>query len=173
MNRLILKNIWRLILLTLLQVIVLKRVNLGGESFNYISLYIYPLFLMLLPKKMVNPLLILIGFIVGFFIDISYSSPGVHASACVFSTFCRPFVLSILEPPSEYKEEAGLTKKSYGSAWFMGYAALFLFLHLFFYFSVEAFTFVHIKQILLRTASSFVFSWILIMIYIFTLDPAE
>lgn len=162
-----------MVLLTILQVIVLKRVNLGGETFNYISLFIYPLFLMLLPKKMVNPLLITIGFLLGLFVDLCYNSPGVHASACVFSTFCRPFVLSIIEPASEYKEEAGLTKKSYGLLWFMGYTALFLFLHLFFYFSVEAFTFVHIKQILLRTGSSFVFSWVLIMIYIFTLDPAE
>lgn len=171
-NRQFLIHIWRLVLLLVLQIVVLRRIHLGGESFNYISLYIYPLFLMLLPQKIPQPLLIGIGFVTGLLVDIFYNSPGVHAGTCVFITFFRPFLLNLLEPPSEYKEDAGLTKKSYGYAWFLGYSALFIFLHLFFYFSLEAFTFVHIKEILLRTGSSFVLSWIMIVLYMVTFDPA-
>ncbi len=160
----IFSNVWRFILLVLMQVLILKRINFGMEHFNYVSIIIYPLFLMLLPIRIPDTVLLLIGFVLGFTIDIFYDSLGVHASASVFLAFIRPIVLSLMEPRAGYTVNSSPGVYHMGLAWFYRYVMVLLFAHLFFYFSVEAFTFVYIKDILLRTISSFLFSFLFIMI---------
>lgn len=172
MNNIIVRNSLRFLFLLALQVLVLKQINPGGASFNYISIFIYPLFLMLLPLRLPHALLILIGFVLGISVDFFYDSIGVHAATCVSTAFLRPLILRILEPASGYNENDSPTKRKYGAAWFLGYASLFVFIHLFIYFSVEAFSFVYIKEILLRTFSSFALSILLIILYQFLFDPA-
>ncbi len=173
MNSTVLANIWRFLGLVLLQVLVLKRFTLGSEDFNYFNIFIYPLFIMLLPLRTPHALLVFLGFVAGLCIDIFYDSPGVHASAGTFTAFIRPFVLSFMEPRGGYNVNHTPTKARFGLSWFLIYAGVLLFLHLFFYFSVEAFTFYYIGDIFLRTVSSFFISMIFIIMYQFLFDPRD
>ncbi len=166
------RNIGRFIILFLFQVLVLKRIILF-DNFNYISILIYPFFLMLMPITTPNWLLVIIGFGMGLGIDVFYDSMGVHAAACTFSAFSRSFILERLKPKNGYPDNVGLTRKRYGMAWFLGYLSVFLFIHMIFYFSVEAFTFVYWREILIKTFSSFILSFILILIYQFIFDPTD
>ena len=96
MNNTILTHSVRFILLALLQVLVFKQMNLDSKILNYIHVFIYPAFILLLPIRTPDTLLIFFGFLLGITIDLFYDSPGVHASALVFMAFIRPKILKFL-----------------------------------------------------------------------------
>lgn len=164
-------QILRFIFIILLQGLILKRVALGGPHFNYLSILFYPVLIMLLPMKTPRALLLIIGFALGFCIDLFYESPGVHMSACVFIAFLRPFVLRIMEPRGGFPVNSNPNAHDFGKAWFMQYSGILLFFFLFFYFSVEVFSFSRFFEILLKTVSSFAISFLTILLYITIFNP--
>lgn len=172
MNNAITQNILRLFFFVLIQGVVLQQAKLGGTYFNYISLFIYPLFLLLLPLKTSKIALVLIGFGLGLLIDGVYNSPGVHTAACLVTAILRPLVLAILEPREGYNVSQGLTVRSYGVPWFLKYAGVLLFVHLLIYFILEIFTPVYAIEIIGRTIASFLFSLFLIMMYMVIARPS-
>jgi len=97
----------------------------------------------------------------------------VHASASVFTAFCRPFVLYQLEPPGGYNINYSPTKSRQGLPWFLRYSGTLMLGHMFFYFSVEAFTFFYIVDILLKTFFGFIFSMIFVLIITFIFNPKD
>jgi len=152
-------------------VLVFQRVSLAWEGFNYISVIIYPIFIILLPHRTPHVLLVFLGFLLGISVDIFYNTPGVHASALVMTAYLRPFILKIFEPRGGYSQNQSPTKKLLGINTFAFYAGTMLVIHLLIYFSVQAFSFVYLGQILLRTIFSFFPSLIFIIIYQYIFDP--
>ncbi len=172
MNNAITQNLLRLFFFVLLQGVILQQAKLGGTYFNYISLFIYPLFLLLLPLKTSKVALVLIGFGLGLLIDGAYNSPGVHTAACLVTAILRPLALTILEPREGYNVSLGLTIQSYGVSWFLKYAGALLFIHLLVYFILEIFTPIYALEIIGRTIASFLFSLFLIMMYMVIARPS-
>ncbi len=171
MNRAITPHIIRFVGLLLLQVLVLKHITPGWEGFHYVQIFIYPLFIMLLPFRTPMVWLLLSAFAMGIIIDFFYDSIGLHASASVFVAYVRPAFLRWLVPRGGYVISQSPTKDYLGWPWFLRYASLMLATHLFFYFSVEYFTFVYIVEILLKTAASFVASMIFILMAVSIFNP--
>ncbi|MBK9150626.1 MAG: hypothetical protein IPM26_06320 [Saprospiraceae bacterium] len=157
-------NVVRFIVLILLQVMVFKRIAFSTEGLGFAHFLIYPAALLLLPVKTNRTLLLVLGFVTGIIIDIFYDSPGIHASASVFTAYIRNTVIAILEPYEGYNQDdvPGIRKMGFG--WFVSYVSICMFLHLFFYFSVDAFSFVFFLDILLNTVFSFFVSVIVILI---------
>ncbi len=172
-NTLILRNLLRSVFLLAIQVLVLKQISLGGAQFNYINIFLYPIFLMFLPISTPAWLMMVIGFFYGYAIDVFYDTIGMHAAACVFSSYIRSFLLGILEPQGGYKDGSSPTRSRMGFPWFLRYASIFMLLHIFFFFFVEVFTPLYIVRILTYTIPSFSISFIFVMIYSFLFDPAE
>lgn len=170
MNDLWKRNILRAVFILIIQLILLKRVNLTIGDFNYVHLTIYGLIILLLPYTMPRPILILIGFLLGFTIDIFYDSLGVHAGATTFIAFIRYYVLGFISPKEGYKKDA-LTPYRYGLPWFLTYAGILIFLHLGVLYSLEAFSFVYYKEIAFRTIFSFIASLFIISIGILIFNP--
>ncbi len=173
MNNTILSNAWRFIFLVLLQVLIFQRLSFGWENFNYINVIIFPIFILLLPFRTPSFLVVFLGFLIGISVDLFYDSPGVHASASVFMAWIRPAILGLMEPRGGYDKNQGPAKKHLGINWFFTYSSAMIFAYLFFYFSVEAFTFVYIVDIFLRTVFSFLVSMIFILAYQYLFDPGE
>ena len=173
MNSLILANILRFFGLALIQGLVLQSIGMGMESFRYLYIIIYPVFIFLLPMRTPVSLVIVLGFIIGFFIDIMYDTLGVHSSASVFTAFIRSFVFKIIEPRGGYNVNLSPTAEVLGYRWFFRYSAILMFLHLFFYFSVEAFTFVYIIDIFLKTVVSFIGSMLFLSVFFLIFKPKE
>lgn len=165
----------RFLALLLLQVLVFQRISNGFSqlNFNYISIFIYPVFIMLLPVNLPHWISIAVSFTFGICIDWFYNSLGVHAGACVFTAFLRPFWLGLLEPRGGYPLSGGPTLHSLGVTWFIRYSTLFTLIHLFIYFSIQYFSFYYIFDILLSTISSFVISMLFIVMYQFLLNPKD
>lgn len=173
MNNVIVQNIIRWFLLVFFQVLIFKRIELNGGIFHYLQIILYPLFIILLPLRISSFLVMALAFVTGVVVDIFYDSIGVHAAALVFLAFIRPVVLSVLEPREGYNVNYSPTKKKLGMLWFMQYAGILIGAFLFFYFSVEAFTFVYIGDILLKTVLSFLVTMSFIAMYMLIFDPEQ
>jgi len=171
MNSVAVSNIVRFVLLAFVQVLVFKRIAFNWGDFAFIHFIIYPLFIILLPVKIPRPIVIGLGFLIGIFVDLFYDSPGVHASASVFTAYARGIVLDFLEPYEGYNTNESPTIRTRGISWFMTYSSILFGLHLIWYFSVEAFSFVFIFEILLNTIFSFIASFIIVMLILLIFRP--
>ena len=173
MNNVVRANIARFLGLVLIQGLVFQYIGVGWENFPYLHIVIFPLFILLLPLRTPLPLLMLLAFATGLIVDIFYNTLGVHASAAVFTAFVRPTVLGFLEPRGGYNVNFSPTVKRMGIGWSLRYVAILMFLHLFFYFSVEAFTFVYFVDILLKTLISYLVSMTFVFIFQIIFNPLD
>ena len=171
MSRVALANIFRFVLLYFIQVLVLRNVSLNPEGSNYIHLYIYPLFLALLPLRMAHWSLLLIGFGTGLAVDAFYGAWGLHTAASVFTGYIRPYLVRIFEPTNGYTAKGKVGFNALGMGWYVRYTGALLLLHLLFYFSVEAFSIYYLSEILIRTVLSFAVSMVLVVMYKLIADP--
>lgn len=173
MNSTTIQNAVRFVFLLMVQVIILRRLSLDFPGFPYLNVLIYPLFILLLPLRTPRWAQFLLAFSLGMCVDLFYDSPGIHTSALVFTTYARHYVLRLLEPRGGYNITYSPTKQRMGLPWFLRYCSFMLGLHCFFYFSVEAFTFFYIFDILLKTLLGFIFTMILVLILTFIFNPQE
>src|SRR5688572_12401778 len=95
----LLKNIIRFILLILFQVLVLDQILIH----QLVNPYLYMLFILLLPFNLPRPALQLLGFLLGLTLDMFTDTMGLHAAACVFIAYLRPFILNILSPQGGFE----------------------------------------------------------------------
>ncbi len=173
MNNKFFSHFLRFVFIVLLQVLIFKRLSFSIGGANYMTVLIYPIFIFLLPHKTPHAVLVFLGFVLGITIDVFYDSPGIHASAAVFTAFIRPLVLSMFEPRGGYNLNLSPSKKEMGINNFSFYAATLLVFHLLVYFIMEAFSLVYLGECLLRTIVSFLPSLVFIIIYQFIFDPKE
>ncbi len=135
-----------------------------GDRYS-LSIYLYPLIIILTPLAVSKSLILIVAFIIGLFIDYFYQSFGVHSASLVFVAFIRPYVLNIIEPRGGYRADNLPTTQYYGFGWFLSYSAILLFVHLLVYFSLDAFSMVYIEKILVNTLLSFVASFLILNMY--------
>jgi len=90
-----LRNMIRFAVLILLQVYVLNRIP---HLHQFITPYLYYLFILWLPFSVSRQWLLLIGFITGLTLDYFTMTPGLHAAACLLIAYVRPFLITILTP---------------------------------------------------------------------------
>ena len=173
MNNILTANVFRFFGLLLAQGLVFQNIGVDWGDFPYLRIIIYPIFILLLPFRAPRSLVIFLSFLLGLFVDIFYNTIGVHASAATFTAFARPYILKFFEPRGGYNTNYSPTVYRYEINWFFKYAATMMLAHLFFYFSVEAFTFVYIVDILGKTVVSFIFSLSFVMIYQLIFNPVE
>jgi hypothetical protein len=172
-NSSIIKNGVRFIFLVLVQILIFKNIDIDTNGFSYFTIFIYPIFILLLPIRTPTVLVVFLGFVLGITVDVFYDSLGVHAGASVFSAFIRSTILHFLEPRGGFEVNASPTKESYGINFFFRYAAIFMFLHILVYFSLEIFTPIYFNEIFIRTVFSFLLSLLFIIIYQYLFNPKE
>ncbi len=171
MDKGIQNSIIRFFLLWMLQVFFLKQLYWGWSGEVYLQIFIYPLFVLLLPFRTPRTLVLLMAFALGLMVDWWYESMGMHAGALVFTAFMRAIVLRILTPREGYGIKSHPTKHSLGPTWFFQYAASLMALHLFFYYALEAFTFVYFTTIIFKLFFSWIASMLVVMLSIYVFNP--
>ena len=156
----LLSNAWRFVLLVLVQVLILNHIQLSG----YLNPYLYVLFLLLLPFEIRNWLLLLLAFVLGFTVDIFSNTLGMHLAATLFMAYCRPFVLSIIEPRGGYEVGSIPSIRDMGLTWFVSYAGILVLLHHLLLFFLEVFRFSEAWITLGRVFASAACTMLLILI---------
>jgi rod shape-determining protein MreD len=154
------QNIIRFFILVLIQVFVLNNIELGG----YINPYVYVLFLILLPFETPAWLTLLLGFILGFSIDIFSETLGMHTAASVFIAYIRPYVLSFFAPREGYESGSSPRIFYYGLPWFVKYATIMVLAHHLILFYLEMFSFHDFFATFLKVLLSTLFTSFLIIV---------
>jgi hypothetical protein len=173
MNKLLTSNIWRLVIVLSLQLMLLKQISFNQSILSYMQFFIYPVIILMLPIKLDRTLTLLIAFVVGMIMDMFYDSPGVHAAAAVTTAYLRPFLLAWMEPYEGYNVRESPTMEKLGFRWYAVYLAVLLLTHLLLYFSIEAFSFVFIGDIMLNAIMSFIPSYLIIILGMFLFKPVN
>lgn len=165
MNNKVIINILRFIGLVLSQILVIDNIRFG----RYIHPYVYVLFVMLLPTKMSNSLVMMIGFLTGLVIDIFAGTPGLNAAATTFMAFVRPLVINSMFVGDDIKNIGEPSPIEMGKGRFATYMLILLLAHNLILFLLEAFSFrlfgIILIQTLLGVATSAVFITIIVSVF--------
>lgn len=151
--------------LMLIQILLLLNFAIPLGSHFSLTIYIYPLIIILLPLSISRIAVLTIAFVLGLMVDYFYQSPGVHASALVLMAYLRPYILALIEPRGGYRADSTPNSSNYGLGWFLSYCAIMLLIHLLTYFSIDAFSLIFIVKILVNTIISFIASYLIIFLY--------
>lgn len=143
----------------LVQVMLLKNLVL----FNAAFCFLYVAFILLLPFELSTALTLLIGFFVGFTIDIFYSSMGLHAFATVLMSYLRNYWLAVITPQGGYDTGNSPTIATNGVQWFLVYTLPLVFIHHFVLFFLEASGFDMFWFTMLKIISSLLFTMTVIV----------
>ncbi|PHI21388.1 hypothetical protein CEQ90_03040 [Lewinellaceae bacterium SD302] len=171
MNDSTINNGLRFFFLAVLQIFLLKQISWGFGGKEYLFIFLYPLFIMMLPIQMIRHLVVLAGFAIGFTVDLFYETLGINAAAATLSAFLRPLALRASSPREGYNIKHHPTVNDLGWSWYFRYAAWFLGIHLLLFFSIQAFTFYFWTDILLKTFFSFVASYALMALLVLIFNP--
>lgn len=158
----LLRNIIRFVLLLLLQVFVLNNILLH----QLVGLNLYMLFVLLLPFNLPRPALMLMALLMGLGMDMFMNTMGMHAAACVFIAYLRPFIINVLSPQGGFETtQKTPSMTSMGVSQFLTYIGILVFLHNLVYFPLEVFSFTSFFYLLLKIVLSTAASVLLIVLY--------
>ena len=154
----VLQNIFRFILLVLIQVLVLNNIQFLG----YIDPYLYILFILALPVQMPRWFLLILAFILGITIDIFSNTPGMHAFATVFIAFFRDGIIKLF---TNIEEGNNPTPSFYtfGVSSYVKYVVVMVLIHHATLFMLEAFSFTYFWILLAKIMLSSLVSILLIL----------
>jgi rod shape-determining protein MreD len=166
-----LKNIFRFVIIVLLQALILNKVTLRWwnepSGFPVFIPHIYPLFLLLLPFEVPVWGLLICGFALGISIDAFSNTAGMHACATVLIAYLRTNVLSALLPRN-LSEYSGLQPSTKSMGWmpFLVYSGFLIILHHLVFFSIELWNISNIGHLMLKTGASTLTSMLFIIVYL-------
>ena len=164
MTSLLRANFIRFVLLIIIQFIL--------KGVDSIDIYIYPVFILLLPVGMIDGVVLLLAFFYGLSIDMFYDTPGLFASAGVAVAAARPLVLAILEPRGGYEQGKAPTKYNLGTRWFIQYSSILMLWHTIWVVILEQGSLFSWFRVLIWIMI-FALSMLLIILYQFLFNPKE
>jgi hypothetical protein len=147
----------------LVQVLLLKNLVL----FNVAFCFAYVAFILLLPVEISTVMIMLIGFSIGFTIDVFYSSMGLHAFTSVLTAYLRNYWLKVITPQGGYDVGVSPTLSTYGVSWFLVYFVPLVFIHLTMLFFLEASGFSMAGYTLLKIFASLLFTTLVVFLFQF------
>jgi hypothetical protein len=143
------------------QVMLLKNLVLFDVSFCFL----YVAFILLLPVETNMLVLMAIGFLLGFMVDVFYDSLGLHASVMVLIGYLRNYWLASITPQGGYDAGTGPTLAVNGLQWFIVYTMPLLFLHHFVLFFTEAWGFSIFWYTMQKVITSLLFTMTAIILF--------
>jgi cell shape-determining protein MreD len=156
----IIRNIFRFLILVLVQVLVIKNIEVG----RFINPFVYVLFIIILPFETPKWVLIFSAFVLGITVDMFYDTAGMHAAACVFMAYVRPGLLKLFSPREGYEFGTQPTVQYLGVPWFLSYAGILIVLHHFALFYIEMFRFSEFFSTFFRVIVSSIFTLVLVIL---------
>ncbi|MGD9494211.1 MAG: rod shape-determining protein MreD [Bacteroidales bacterium] len=138
-NKLILSNIFRFLIVILLQVTIFNYTNL----FGYINPFVYLYFILLIPFETPMWIALLLAFLTGFTQDLFTSTGGLHAASTTAIAYLRPVLLRTIVSKREYESGLQPGVSDLGWKWFLTYAGVSVFIHSLLVFYLDVFRFSH------------------------------
>ncbi|MBK9422122.1 MAG: rod shape-determining protein MreD [Flavobacteriales bacterium] len=147
----VIANIFRFVLLVLVQAMVIDHVDLAN---GWVVPYLYVLFIILLPFDTPGWATLVLSFALGMAMDFFSSTPGLHAAACTAMAFARLLMLRVLTPREGYDPGKQPTVQHMGLAWFMTFGGTLVLVHHLVLFFLEVYRFTNFGSTFLRALMS-------------------
>lgn len=156
------KNTIRFIMFILVQVYVLNQIP---PLHQFISPYLYFLYILWLPFSIPRFGLLVVAFFFGLCLDYFTGTPGLHAAPCVLIAYLRPFLINVLiSQEGAELNYAEPSIKSMGLAPYSLYVLVFTFIHHFYLVLIEWLSFGNILYFLGKVTATTGISLLLIAI---------
>jgi hypothetical protein len=159
-SSLTINNVVRFFVLLLVQVLILQNINVS----TYINIFIYPMFILLLPVRTPHWLVIFLAFLLGLFIDIFYTTYGMHAAVSTFTAYLRGLVMRIIQPRGGYTTDRTPNRRMLGDTWYIQYAALFLSIHILVLIIIEHLGLPFTTDVIYRYLLTYIFSLVIVVL---------
>jgi len=160
MNKALIGNIVRFVLLVLSQVFIFNKIQITG----FINPQVYVLFLLMLPYQVSGFWLLTLGFFTGLSVDFMMHTPGMHAASSVFMVYCRPAIIRLVGRKDDVEPWDYPNVRDSGSMWFLAYTLILVFLHHTFLFFLEIFRFSEFLQTMLKILANTALTTVIIMV---------
>ncbi len=158
----LLKHIIRFVVFILFQVFVLNQIP---PLHQFVSPYLYFLFILWLPFAIPRAALTLVAFAFGLTLDYFTCTPGLHAAPCVLIAYLRPFLINVLiSQEGAELNYAEPSIKSMGWAPYFLYVLVFTFIHHFYLVLIEWLQFGNFIYFLGKVTATTGISFLLIFI---------
>lgn len=154
------KQIWRLLILVLLQVLLFDHLQIVGWGFPMV----YVLFLMNLPIQIPRWAEMLIGGAIGLFFDLWNSTLGVHIAACVTFSYFRPILLSRFTQDVE-RVKGQICSQSIGRVEYIKCIAILTVIHHLMVFALEMWSWSNWWMVIVQTLISSILTILIIIAY--------
>lgn len=138
----------------IVQVFLFNQVEIGWGA----QIFALPLLIMMLPFNLSVFLLMLIAFLIGITVDSFSNTYGLHASSLVLTAYLRPIFFGFFCPREGYDPLKFPNVQDMGFAWYFIIYAPIMFIHLFWFYSIEIFRFSEGLLTLRNISTSFVVS---------------
>ncbi|MBS1486617.1 MAG: Rod shape-determining protein MreD [Bacteroidetes bacterium] len=106
----------------------------------------------------------IIGFLIGFSVDIFYNSLGLHALTTVFTGYVRNYWLRVITPQGGYDAGASPALAENGAQWFLVYTMPLVFVHHLILFLVESAGVALFWHSMMKSISSLLFTMTAMML---------
>lgn len=156
-----LENIYGFLGWSFVQILFFSQVHL----FGFITPFVYPMYLLLLPIRINNISLLLISFTQGLLLDLFSSSGGIHTASSVLVAFLRPLVLNAIMPGGKLDDVAKPSKNKLGLVSFLLYLGTLLFAHHLTFNFLDAYTFSDFFYTFSKSLLSALYALLLVLIY--------
>ena len=155
----ILKRIWQIFLLLVLQVFLMNHIHIMG----YGSPLVCVALLLYFPVNANRVLTMLWAFLLGFLVDVFSSTPGLSAASMTLVAFLQPGWLR-LWVPKDSPEDFLPDFRTMGTWNHLRYLTILLLLHHGVYYLLESFSFFNLTDLCMTAGISFGFSWLSIVV---------
>ena len=158
----ILKNSIRFVLFLLIQVIILSEVP---PLHQFITPYLYFTFLLWLPFGTSRLTLTVVGFFLGYSLDLFTNTPGLHAAAAALIGYIRPTILNLLlaqETSEEVAKEPSVGTMGWGP--YFIYIFILTFIHHFYLVLLEWLQFGNFTYFIGKVVATTLMSMLLILL---------
>lgn len=140
----------------LLQIMLFNELTL----FNFVTPFVYLLFLFMLPLSIPTTIVYLLAFGMGLMVDMISETymDGIHAFSALLSVACRRYILNITLPAS-FRESNEVAWHNQSHVWYAVYLLPLIFIHHLAYYFLEAFSFAHFFRSFFQVISGTIYTF--------------
>ncbi len=157
----IFKNIIRIIVLVLLQVLVFNRIEIS----EFLSPMLIVFFIIALPFNTPKWLLLFSSFVLGLSVDMFMNTPGILSFTAVLVAYLRPIFLQLIQPRDGYSVGDLPRVTDLGWSWYIQYSMVLTIIFHLSYFVILGFTQDNLLIMLWKTIISSAFTLFFILVF--------
>jgi len=135
MNNRLMVLVFKFLIIIGLQILVLNNIAFSG----IINPYLYAYLILILPIDLNQNVVLFIGFLLGFVVDVFSQTMGMHIMATTAMAFSRPYILKYMAPRDGYEASQSVSLHSFGWLWMATFSGILILIHHLFLFSIEHF----------------------------------